>query len=130
MPRAFERPVVERERRAGISLGLVAPEPAGRNEAVGARITDVGLGRLELGQRGGGLGPGRSCPSAIVGVRGRMAGLGQQLADDPFGHRIFALAEMVVADAALGIDEVMRGPVMVVERAPQDVVVVERDRIS
>src|SRR5436190_18983497 len=37
---------------------------------------------------------------------------------------------MVIADAALRIDEVMGGPESVVERAPQIVAVVERDRIT
>ena len=78
------------------------PKPARRNEAVGARIADVGLGRSELAERGA-RPPRRTAAAARhVGARRRMAGLGQQLADDPLGHRIIAFAEMVVADAARG----------------------------
>ena len=42
---------------------------------------------------------------------------------------VVAFAEMVVADVALGIDEIMRRPVLVVEGAPDRIVVVDRDRI-
>ena len=42
---------------------------------------------------------------------------------------VLAFAEMVVADAALRVDEVVRRPVLVVEGAPDRVVVVDRDRI-
>ena len=42
---------------------------------------------------------------------------------------VVAFAEMVVADLALGIDEVVRRPVAVVEGAPDRVVVVDRDGI-
>ena len=40
-----------------------------------------------------------------------------------------ALAEVVVADAPLGVGEVQRRPVVVAERAPDRVVVVDRDRV-
>ena len=43
---------------------------------------------------------------------------------------VAALAEMVKAHPPLGIDEIMRGPVMVVEPAPQSIIVVERDRVA
>ena len=37
---------------------------------------------------------------------------------------------MLVAEPALAIDEIVRRPIMVVERAPDGVIVVERDRIA
>ncbi|MEI9983319.1 MAG: hypothetical protein WDN69_09040 [Aliidongia sp.] len=47
-----------------------------------------------------------------------LAGLGQQLLDHRLRLLVFAFAEMVVADASLRIDEVMRRPELVLERAP------------
>ena len=43
---------------------------------------------------------------------------------------IGALAEVVEADAAVAIDEVEGGPVVVVERAPDGEVVVDHDRVA
>ena len=50
-------------------------------------------------------------PDAIVS----MACLAQKLLDYLFGLGVVALAEMMGANATLGVDEVMRGPVFVVE---------------
>ncbi len=58
-----------------------------------------------------------------------LAGFGQQLADHVLALAVLAFAEMVVADLALRIDEVMRRPVLVVEAAPDRIVVVQRDRV-
>ena len=65
-------------------------------------------------------------PSGTVVV----AGFGEQLLDHALGLVVGAFAEVMVADAALGVDEVVRRPVLVVERAPDRVVVVDRDRIA
>jgi hypothetical protein len=45
------------------------------------------------------------------------------------GHVVVALAEAVVADLPLGVDEVQRWPVEVGEGGPDGVVVVDRDRV-
>ena len=42
---------------------------------------------------------------------------------------VLALAEVMLANASARIDEVERGPVLVLERAPDRVVVVDHDRI-
>jgi hypothetical protein len=42
---------------------------------------------------------------------------------------VASFAEVVVADDAVGVDEVERRPVVVVEGAPDLVVVVDRDRV-
>src|SRR5258705_12823484 len=53
----------------------------------------------------------------------------EQPLDDAPRLLVAALAEVLVADDALRIDEVERRPVVVVEGAPDGVVVVDRDRV-
>ena len=55
--------------------------------------------------------------------------LGQQLLDDHFRLLVLAFAEVVVAQAPLGVGEVQGGPVVVGEGTPYRVVVVGRDRV-
>ena len=54
----------------------------------------------------------------------------QQILDHLFGLRVVALAEMVVPDLPLGIDEVVCRPVAVLEGAPDLEVIVDRDGIA
>src|SRR5262249_43022352 len=54
---------------------------------------------------------------------------GQQRLDDHLRLLIRAFAELTVPDAALRIDEIQRGPILVAETAPYDVLAVDRDRI-
>jgi hypothetical protein len=42
---------------------------------------------------------------------------------------VASFAEVLAADEAFGVDEIERRPVVVVERAPDVVVVVDRDRV-
>ncbi len=51
----------------------------------------------------------------------------EQTLDDALGLLVAPLAEVTVADDPLPVDEVQRRPVVVVERIPDRVVVVERD---
>src|SRR5690349_3786972 len=119
---SLERPLVERQRRARVGLGLVVQQPAGRDKAVRASIADVRFRRPDLaGSRRFAAVRARLCHCPGW----RMPSFGEQLSDDPLGYRIFALAVMSVTDAALRIDEVMRGPIFVLQRVPQDVFVVE-----
>ena len=53
----------------------------------------------------------------------------QQLLDHHLDRGVLALAEVVVADPALGIGDVRRRPEVVVERLPDAVVAVDGDRI-
>ena len=53
----------------------------------------------------------------------------EQPLEDTFGLFVAALAEVVIADDAVPVDEVERRPVVVLEGAPDLVVVVDRDRV-
>jgi hypothetical protein len=59
-----------------------------------------------------------------------VAGFDQQPLNDPLRSIVFAFTEVMVAGMALRIDEVVRRPIFVVERAPDLVFVVDRDRIA
>ena len=54
---------------------------------------------------------------------------GQQCLDDHFRLFVGALAENMVSDTPLRIDEIQRRPILIVEGAPDDMVVVDRDRV-
>jgi hypothetical protein len=54
---------------------------------------------------------------------------GEQPLDDTLRLLVASLAEVVVTDDALRVDEVQRWPVVVGEGAPDPVAVVDRDRV-
>jgi hypothetical protein len=58
-----------------------------------------------------------------------LAGIDQHFLDDRLRLFVFALAELVMANAALGIDEIEGGPIMIIERAPDFVIAVYGDRV-
>jgi hypothetical protein len=51
------------------------------------------------------------------------------LLNGPFGLLVAALAELVMANASLRVDEVERGPILIAECIPDREVVVDRNRI-
>ena len=59
-----------------------------------------------------------------------MARFGEKLLDDALGFSVVAFAEMMVTPASLGIDEIMRGPIFIVEGAPDGVLAVDGDRVA
>jgi hypothetical protein len=54
----------------------------------------------------------------------------QKKLNNPFGFVVVAFAEMVIAPASLRIDEIVRGPIFVVEGSPDGIVAVDGNRIS
>jgi hypothetical protein len=58
-----------------------------------------------------------------------MPRLAQELLDDTLGLVVIALAKVVIANTARGVDEVMGRSIFVIEAAPDRVVVVDRDGI-
>jgi hypothetical protein len=91
-------------------------------ELVAAPVAEVGLGRPQLLPVGFGL---HTDPFD----RDEPALDAEQLLDDALGLLIATLAEVLVDDDAVGVDQVQRRPVVVVEGAPAGVVVVDRDRV-
>jgi hypothetical protein len=100
----------------------------GRCKALGALVTHVVLFRCQVVPVGGDLrATGVDCNQILRDPV--VSRLGQQLLDDSFRLVVVALAELVVADAPLRVCEIERWPVMVVERAPDRILIVDRDRI-
>src|SRR5437016_6001799 len=59
-----------------------------------------------------------------------VSGLGQQLLDDHFRPFVITLAELMMSDASLRVDEIEGRPIFVLESAPYCVVAVDRDWID
>jgi hypothetical protein len=53
----------------------------------------------------------------------------EQLLDEALGLLVAALSEMLVAHDAVRVDEVQRGPIVVVEGPPDLIVVIDRNRV-
>src|SRR5438132_10593917 len=100
-----------------------------RDKILRSLIADVCFGRSDIIHVGGGLGSRSGYRNKAGRLRG-CTGLGKELLDHPLGAVIIAFAEMMMANTALGIDEVMRRPIFVVEGAPDRIVVVDRQRIA
>src|SRR5690606_33330623 len=111
LPLAVQRPLVQRERAGrGVRRGGAGCGTAG--EILLPRIAQVGFrGDLPVARRRrlGAL-------AAVVDVTAGQVGgavFGQQPADHVLAARVLAFAEVVVADPALAVDEIVRRPVVV-----------------
>ena len=114
--------------RNGVEAMFVEAGAIDGRESFGASVADVGLGSLEAGPVRGLLEPVRHDGREVTG-NSLCAGVGQQSLNDPFRTLVLALAEFVMPNHTLCVDEVLRGPIVVGEGLPDRVVVVERDRI-
>src|SRR4051812_10624420 len=57
------------------------------------------------------------------------SGLAQQLLDDHFRLFVGTFAKIVMTNTPLRIDEIERRPGLIPERTPDDMIVVDRDRV-
>src|SRR5689334_8489325 len=114
-PDARQAPPVERQRRDGaVERGNILEDTARRREILGPLVADVVLRRLQARPIGGRLDAAGVDRRRSVGGATR-PGLGQQLLDDHLRPVVRALAELVVPDASLRVDEVEGGPILVPE---------------
>jgi hypothetical protein len=128
-PHTRQAPPVERQhRRSAIETGRIFVHAADRNEISRLCIADVGFGRVQILQVRGDL-RAFGADGDEIAARHCAAGLEQKLLDHPFGLSVAALADDVMAYAAVGVDEIERRPCVVAERAPDGKVVVDDDRI-
>src|SRR6202011_2197492 len=101
---------------------------SGRCQTLGAAIADIGFGRSDL--------VAWWCPDSVRGYVNRAAPQSggsivlQKLLDDTFGLAVISLAEVVITNSPFPIDEVVCRPVFVVERLPNPVVAIDRDRVG
>ena len=128
-PITRQRPLIERQRCGrGLGVNVILIRATRGSEILGAIRADIGLRGLDIGHVRGGL-------DTLAGDRDGarrdvlVPRLTQKLLDHMFGLGVIALAKMMRTNATIGVDEVMRRPVLVVEATPDRVVVVDRNGI-
>ena len=125
-----KRPLIQLELcRSAIELRIVLIESLRGGEVLRALVPDVGLGRLNRVGIGGCFG---ACGSDVGGgIReGLVVGLFQETANPLLGLIVVSFAEVVITDVARRVDEVVRRPILVIEGAPDAIVVIHRDGIG
>ena len=123
VPAADEREAALRQRSLRRRVRVDAHARLPGQPAAGAGRAEVGLGRRLLPD-----GLGRADLGVVAEpLRARLL---EQAADRRLGLVVVALAEVDVADAALGVDQVLRGPVLVAPGVPGLVLVVLGDRVA
>src|SRR6267378_6839871 len=95
---------------------------------LGTVISRVVLRRLEVAPSGGSLEAARIDRGEIM-ADAAVSRLEQQLLDDPFRLFVTALAELVMANAPLRIDDIERRPILVIQCVPDREIIVDRDGI-
>src|SRR5262249_41140456 len=106
----------------------VALRSSGRGKTLRLRVTDVGLGRVHVVPVRGDLQP-LWLHRGQVSTGRTLAGLLQETLDGALRLLVPALAELVVTDPSLAVDEVEGWPDLVLEGAPDEEVVVDRDGV-
>ena len=111
-------PMIESQPRGdSIDATLVQYCTAGRRKVLGALIADIVFRRLQAAPIGGSFhttGINRNQVVADVAD----SGLGQQLLNNPFRLFVFALAELMMSNMPLRIDEIEGRPILVLESTP------------
>jgi hypothetical protein len=122
-------PMVEPQPRGdSVDLPRTQHRTVGRGEVLGALVAEVVLRRPQAVPVGGSFHPTAIDRDQVL-VDAAGAGLGQQLPKDHLGLLVAALAEAVVPNLSLCVDDVQGWPVVVVEGGPDGVVVVDHHRV-
>ena len=124
-----QAPVVAPQRlRALVHPRLVPCQAARRREVHRLSVPEVRLRGQQAVPIGLRLGSARVHGDVLLPVVVQ-PGFGQEHLDDALRPLVVAFAERVMPDPSFGVDEVERRPIVVRERLPDRVVVVDRDRI-
>src|SRR5205814_9914100 len=107
----------------GVHARLVRDRTAGRGKTVRLLVAGVGLSRLEGAPLGGNLASLRPDGYQVID-KSAEARVREQLLQDHLRHVVGALAKVMGSDPSLGIREIDRRPVVIVERPPDPVVCV------
>src|ERR1700735_5250616 len=110
--------------RLSIELLGISLNAARRREMFSACITYVGLRRANIVHVGGGLNPLPMYADRARWHRLRVR-LFQQILNPSLGLVILTLAEVFVANLSFGVDEVVGGPILIMERVPDRIIAVE-----
>ena len=122
-PFTGETPLVQRQSVGkAVSAARVEQCAVRRDEPLASAVTEIRLGRAQVVPIGLRL---DAAPS--TGTSSRSTPSSRWMPRSRFF--VASFAELLVADDPLRVDEVQRRPVVIGERAPDRVVVVDRDRI-
>src|SRR6266545_7499026 len=128
-PITRKRPLIEPQARGGsIDARHVENHTAGRRKVLGTLIADIIFPRLQAAPIGGSFNTtGVDRNQLVTDIA--YPGVGQQLLNDHFRLFVLALAVLMMANLPLRIDKIERRPIVVVERNPDRIVAIDRDRI-
>src|ERR1700722_8033 len=103
--------------------------PFGRGEILGLAIPDIGFGRSHIGPVRSGL---DSNSGYVRRVRSdtRCSVFLQEFLDDALDFAVIALPKVVVPDSPFRVDEILGGPILVIERLPDRRLAVDGHRKS
>src|SRR5262249_7924982 len=121
-PITRKRPLIEPQpRRGSIDARCVQDCITGRGKVLGTVVAEVVLGRPQVAPIGG-------CFNTTPLDRNQLMtdlaapGFGQQLLQNHFRLFVVTLAELMISNMPLGIDEIERRPIVVVEGTPDRIV--------
>ena len=104
--------MIELRSRYLIKVTLIVGDPAPRDEAAFTVVAKVSLRRFIFVRARRRFRAG--CIDGYKAVRNvAVAGFHKELLNHSFGFVVFALAEMMVTHAPVGIDAIVRGPIFV-----------------
>src|SRR5262249_3753679 len=128
-PITRKRPLIEPQPRGGsIPATRVQYRTTGRGKVLGTLIAEVVLGRPQAAPIGGSFNTTGIDRNQFV-IDALDSGFGQQLLNNHFRLFVVALAELMMSNLPLRIDEIQRRPIVVVESTPDRIVAIDRDRI-
>jgi len=128
-PCARETPLIGFElSRRKIQMQLAGLQAAGRGKALCPHGADIGFRRAKGCAIGGHFRSAGAQRKRAGRRRLRSVAFFQELPNPALRFVVVSLAEVLEADLSRGIDEVMRGPVLIVKGAPDALLAVNRDR--
>src|SRR5215211_5788196 len=121
--------MIESQPRGGIiDPTLVQYCTTGRGKVLGGLIVKIVFRRPQAAPIGGSFSATGIHRNQFM-TEAADPGIGQQLLNNHFRLFVFALAELMMSDMPLRIDEIEGGPISVVESTPYRIVAIDRDRI-
>src|SRR5438552_4787949 len=128
-PIAQQGPAIEFQScGGGVDARLVQYRAAWRGKVLAAVVADIIFRGLQVAPIGGSFRTAGIDGNQIV-TDATVSGLGQQLLNDSLRLFVFTLAELMMPDAPLRIDDIKGRPVFILESAPYGKVAIDRDRI-
>src|SRR6478752_7847387 len=118
--------------RDRIDAACARCQPLGRRKTLSALMAEIGFGRLFVIPVGCGfnaLAIDRYRDQPITDVSIASSRFGQQALNHDFRPYVLALAEVMIPNLPLNVEEIERWPIVVVEASPYRVLVIDRNRI-